>query len=285
MKKLLSPLVLALALVSTLTGCELYFGDGGGGDDHWTYCANDGYYVCDGDACDWAGARCPSEPGYTCESDKECAAGCYCSPGGVCEEAGFCNRDSDCPEGYSCDEARSSCVPDGCTVDTDCDAGSYCDAATGTCTASCLCRTDAEAQAAGFGFCDEVRGTCEPTSETGSCAGEVTCTTAEPTCATGQVALIKDGCYTGACSAITACDVTPTCEALQYYADCMPVAECRSVSYGINCTNPSGTVCEPGGTEPCTCLSYQFDHCETRMIGAAANTPAPQGVFYDVFSN
>ena len=72
MTKLLSPLVLALATVF-LAGCELYFGGGGG--DRWTYCAADGYYMCDGDDCEWAGARCPSDPEYTCSDHADCAAG------------------------------------------------------------------------------------------------------------------------------------------------------------------------------------------------------------------
>lgn len=285
MKKLFSPLAIAFALVSTLTGCELYFGDSDGGDDHWTYCANDGYYVCDGDECDWAGARCPDEPGYTCESDRECAAGCYCSDEGVCEEAGFCSRDTDCPSGYTCDEERASCIPEGCAVDTDCDEGEYC-SDEGACTASCTCTTDADAQQQGYANCDEVRHTCEPTPTAGSCGGTSTCNIVEPTCAAGEVALIKDECYTGACSAITACDVTPTCEAYQHYNDCFAMtATCRAVSYGTNCTNMAGTACDPSDTtQVCTCTTYTYDHCETRVTGAAASTPAPAGVFYDVFS-
>ncbi len=285
MKNLFSPLAIAFALVSTLTGCELYFGDSDGGDDHWTYCANDGYYVCDGDECDWAGARCPDEPGYTCESDRECAAGCYCSTDGVCEEAGFCSRDTDCPAGYTCDEERSSCIPEGCSADTDCNEGEYC-SDEGTCTSTCVCATDAEAQGQGYANCDEVRHTCEPTPTAGSCQGAITCNIVEPTCAAGEVALIKDGCYTGACQLIDGCDLAPTCEQLQHQADCTAeVASCRSVSYGTNCTNPSGTVCDPSiPNQQCTCANYVWDHCETRVTGAAASTPAPAGVFYDVFS-
>lgn len=286
MKKLFSPLALAFALVSTLTGCELYFGGNDSGDDHWTYCANDGYYVCDGDNCDWAGARCPDDPNYTCESDRECAAGCYCSADGICEEAGFCNSNTDCPDGYSCDTARSSCVPDGCSADTDCDQGEYCDAATGTCTSSCLCENDMDAQNQGFGFCDEARNTCEPTPDTGSCVGTVTCTTAEPVCAVGEVALVKDECYTGGCSAIAACDLAPACESRQHEADCLGVsADCTSVYYGINCTNSAGTACQPGmGDTSCVCQSFQFAECRTR-VNAMMVYPTSDGSFVDVFAH
>ena len=286
MKKLFSPLALAFALVSTLTGCELYFGgNSGGGDDRWTYCANDGYYVCNGDNCEWAGARCPDEPGYTCESDSECAAGCYCSTAGVCEEAGFCSRDTDCPEGYTCDEDRASCVPEACAADTDCAAGEYCDP-NGACTPSCLCTSDQQAQDLGYGFCDEARGTCEPTPDTGSCVGTSTCTTAEPTCAVGEVALIKDGCYTGACSAIGACDIAPGCEALQHEADCLGAnMTCTSVYYGINCTNNQGTACQPGmGDTSCVCQSFSFAECRTRL-NAMMVYPTSDGSFVDVFAH
>ena len=144
MKHLFCLAVIALSL----TGCELYFkGDQGGGGDRWTYCANDGYYVCSGENCEWAGARCPSDPNYTCQSSTDCAAGCYCA-NGVCEEAGFCSSDAQCPTGYHCDKGRSSCEPDGCKTSADCNAGQYCDAATQGCVASCTCTTDAQAQAA-----------------------------------------------------------------------------------------------------------------------------------------
>ena len=285
MKKLSLSLALAFALVSTLTGCELYFGGSDSDNDSWTYCANDGYYVCNGDSCEWAGARCPDDPNYTCQSDLECAAGCYCSTAGVCEEAGFCSRDSDCPTGFSCDVDRASCVPDGCSVDSDCDAGQYC-SAEGTCTASCLCTTDAEAIDQGFGFCDETRGTCEPTPDAGSCVGAVTCNTAEPVCAVGQVALVKAGCWTGSCSAIAACDLAPACESRQHEADCLGVsAACTSVYYGINCTNNQGTACQPGmGDTSCVCQSFQFAECRTR-VNAMMVYPTSDGRFVDVFSH
>lgn len=286
MTKLFSPLILAIATV-TLAGCELYFGDDGGGDNRWTYCASDGYYVCNGNDCEWAGARCPQEPGYTCTSNEDCAAGCYCSPDGVCEEAGFCATETDCPEGFHCDVDRSSCVPDTCASSADCNTGEYCDTNTGTCTPSCTCSSDLGAQENGYGYCDETRGTCEPTPAGGSCGGTSTCATPEPTCAAGEVALIKDGCYTGACQAIATCDVTPTCEALQHEADCLGNgAACSSVYYGINCQRSDGSACMAGDTG-CVCQSFQFAECRTRATNAAAplmSFPASNGDLIDVFA-
>ena len=275
MKHLFTPsrIVLAIATVFSLTGCELYFGGhdgngGGSGGDRWTYCANDGYYVCTGDNCEWAGARCPSDPNYTCTMNSDCAAGCYCN-NGVCEEAGFCGTNGACPTGFHCDDARSSCVPDGCTTDANCPAGQYCDTGTSSCTASCTCTTDAQAQAAGWGYCDEARGTCEPPLPNGSCGGAVTCNQIMPTCVDGYVALVRDGCWSGSCGQIATCDVTPVCNDLQHESDCLSrTTDCTSVYTGINCTNAAGTTCMAGSTG-CTCETFQFANCRDKTAGAA----------------
>ncbi|HVK87757.1 MAG TPA: hypothetical protein VM513_26745 [Kofleriaceae bacterium] len=262
MTKLLAPLALVL---TTLTGCELYFGGDGDNDSRWTYCAADGYYDCYGDDCTWVGPNCPSEPGYQCDSDADCAAGCYCGDDGTCEEAGFCATEEDCPDGFHCDVNRASCVPDACSTDADCDAGEYCDG-NGGCIASCVCDTDEQAQAAGFGYCDEPRSTCMPPSPNGTCGGTTaSCNVTEPTCAAGSVALILDGCYTGQCSEIATCDVTPTCEALQHAEDCNARdGECRSLVNGVNCTRPGPngtTVACMAGDMNCTCESLYFAAC------------------------
>lgn len=275
------------AIAFSLTGCELYFGghDGNsGGDDRWTYCANDGYYVCAGNDCEWAGPRCPDDPNYTCETSADCAAGCYCA-NGVCEEAGFCSTDSQCPEGYHCDETRSSCEPNSCATSADCDAGQYCDPATSGCTASCACTTDADAQSQGWGYCDETRGTCEPPNPAGSCGGAVTCNQFPPTCGDGQVAQIADGCYTGSCIAITGCDVTPACGSLQHEGDCLArTTDCTSVYTGINCTNSSGTTCTAGSTG-CTCETFQYASCRNRTATSSAMSyQLDNGQLVNVFS-
>lgn len=270
----------------SLAGCELYFkGDHDGGDgDRWTYCANDGYYVCAGEDCEWAGPRCPDDPNYTCETSDDCAAGCYCA-NGVCEEAGFCSSDAQCPDGYHCDEARSSCEPDGCNTSADCNAGEYCDPATQGCTSSCTCTTDAQAQSQGWGYCDETRGTCEPPLANGSCGGAVTCNQIPTSCPEGQLALIFNGCYTGACGAISGCDVTPVCGQMQHEGDCLNrAADCTSVYTGNNCTNSTGATCTAGSTG-CTCESFSYATCRTRTASAPAMSyQLDDGRFVNVFS-
>ncbi len=283
MTKLTTSLLLAIATAS-LAGCELYFGDEGdrGGDDRWSYCANDGYYVCQGDDCDYAGQRCPQEPGWSCESDADCAAGCYCGDNGTCEEAGFCGREEDCPDGFHCDVDRASCVPDGCAVSSDCETGEYCD--DGRCVSSCTCMTDSEARQAGYGYCDEARGTCEPTPAGGSCGGTSACEVAEPTCPAGQVPLIAEGCYTGECSDIATCDVTPSCEALQHESDCLAAnATCTSVYYGINCTRSDGTACQ-AGDQGCMCETFQFAECRADAMARTVPAQSTNGQQFDVLA-
>jgi hypothetical protein len=259
----LGSLGLALVVALSLTGCELYFGDHSNQDDNWSYCGSDGFYTCQGDNCEWAGAQCPAGggSGYTCTQDSDCAAGCYCQDG-TCEEAGFCATNADCPDGFHCD-GRSSCVPDTCASDADCLAGQTCN--NGGCETTCVCENDAQAIAGGYGYCDETRSTCMPGSDpAGSCAGQVTCNIVAPTCPAGEVPLILDGCYTGSCKAIAQCDAAPSCSALAHEPDCLADnTRCSAVYNGINCKKPDGTQCNAGDTN-CTCESFQFASCQTR---------------------
>jgi hypothetical protein len=246
MKKLLSLLGLTFMMAFTLTGCELYFGKSDGGDD--------------------GGDR---PPGWACDSNADCAAGCFCEGAaegkqGECAEAGFCDTNADCPEGYVCDD-RSSCVPGNppatCTTDADCAAGSICN--NGLCEATCVCENDAQAQAAGYAYCDETTHTCHPPGNT-TCNFEPTCG-AEPTCPVGSVGTADSasGCWSGQCSTIAACDVTPKCSNYQYEADCFNPANgsCSATYTGINCRKPDGSSCTSGSATDCVCESFVFATC------------------------
>jgi len=262
-----------VAMTSMLAGCELYF-DGHDNDDHWNYCGSDGYYDCWGDDCTWVASGCPIgpgpgpvEPGFSCEDSSDCAAGCYCDENGLCEEAGFCTTDADCGRGYECNEDRASCEPippqPTCDSDAACPAGQICDA--GSCTATCACTNDSEAIAGGYGYCDESRGTCMTGSDpAGTCAGDLTCNAPEPSCAAGEVPLVLDGCYTGACRAISSCGETPSCEALGHESDCLNrAADCSAVYTGTNCRKPDGSACQ-AGDQNCVCQNFSFYTCDDR---------------------
>lgn len=253
MNKLLNSLSLLVAAgaLSTLAGCELYFGDHGNHNDNWSYCGSDGFYQCQGDSCEWVASTCPTgtDPGmggsggsggsgYECSSNTDCAAGCYCTTGGVCEEGGFCATDSDCGAGYHCDTPRSSCEPNPsgyCNADTDCDAsaGQVCDPGTHTCTS-------------------------------GSCAGEVTCTTQPPVCPAGSVPLIYNGCYTGNCNPTNDCSESPVCTHINDEDNCLARTDCAPTYTGLNCTNTSGTTCHSGDSG-CTCTDFVFATCTVRV--------------------
>jgi hypothetical protein len=259
MKKLFHTLSLLIAIgaLGTLSGCELYFGGhggSGGGNDSWNYCGSDGYYSCQGDNCTWVSATCPAGQGsgsgsgqgsgYECTMSTDCAAGCYCA-NGTCNEGGFCTSDSDCGTGFHCNTDRSSCEPNptqppGCKSDADCNVG-------------------------GGQFCDVPTGTCTQ----GSCAGDVTCNTVAPTCASGSVPLIYNGCYTGGCLATDACSAAPVCAHINDEPNCLDRADCTAVYVGLNCTNSqTGQSCHSGDAG-CTCASFSFDHCATTNANGA----------------
>lgn len=147
-----------------------------------------------------------------------------------------------------------------CTTDAQCAAGCFC--SDGICTEGGFCSTDKDC---GQGFsCNTKRSSCEPiavVNPNGTCAGAVTCTTAAPSCPENQVALIKNGCFTGACEAIIACEAAPVCNALQHADDCSARnADCAPVFTGHGC---SGTTCGVSDAD-CTCTSYTFDSCESK---------------------
>ena len=258
MNKLLSTVgvAIAVATISLLAGCQLYFGSsgssgggggggGGGGSGGSIGSGSDGM-----------------PPGAQCSMNTQCAAGCFCA-NGVCTEGGFCAGDKDCGTGFHCDTARSSCIPNaGCTADAQCKQGSACDTKSGACNTTCLCTNDADAVKAGFGWCDEARSTCMAgTDPAGMCLGVVSCTAQAPTCADNQVPLVKDGCFTGKCRAIAECEGAPACPALQHQDDCdARTTDCTSVFLGHNCR---GTTCGTTNTD-CVCDSYTFAACDVK---------------------
>ena len=90
-----------------LSACTLYLGP----DDDDRYC--DDWGDCGGDD-----VGPPPGGGFPCDSDLECAAGCYCSDPiagdgvwGTCIESGYCTQDADCGGGMVCLNARTTARP------------------------------------------------------------------------------------------------------------------------------------------------------------------------------
>jgi len=255
--------ILGLCLASLgllATGCDLYVGD----DDYY-YCDDFGCYYCDSYGC-YEDTGNP--PGWECNSNDDCAAGCYCSASGICEEAGFCENGSNvsCPDGFVCDD-RGSCVPENppvrgcvrddqcpgeticnqdtglcvediCVADADCEQGAYCDTVSGGCVTTNTCSANADC-AEGF-ECDESRSTCVP--DDGVCETADDC---------GQDELCNTG--TGEC-------YVPTCDALTDETICFERADCAPIYRGNNCKDPSGAQCSAAEAN-CTCESFTFISC------------------------
>lgn len=253
--------IVAVLWSMSLAGCHIYFGDDT--DDDYTYCDDTGCYTCDDFGCYPQGGG--AEPGWQCDDNYDCAAGCFCNADGVCEEAGFCTAETqatDCPEGFVCDE-RGSCVPDGsdptCTSDEGCPIGAYCDEASGACVPTSTC----EMGCADGLACDVDRDTCVPADEVALCQAEVLCDEAAPACPEGSNPGIVNGCWNGECIADEACpDGAPvTCEDHATEAECIADESCDAVYRGINCTSPTGASCTSGDAN-CTCESFAFNSCE-----------------------
>ena len=139
MKKLLVAIAVLTAI--TVSGCTLYFGDSNGGDVVVTnYCepSSNGTvcYTCYTYPDGWQ--ECFPD-NYGCNSDNDCATGCYCDESsGECEEAGWCSSDADCGGGLVCDCSGScadpafgardcnSCQVQGCPVGFVCAADGSC---------------------------------------------------------------------------------------------------------------------------------------------------------------
>lgn len=210
-----------------------------------------------------------------CEPGTHCETVCYeeCDPSGVC--TAWCTSQCvpdvpngceliDCAPGYHCEEVCPDCPPDG----SDCG---------GTCSATCV-----------------PDGTMNP----GECTGDVFCDALPPTCPSGTVPGILDGCWTGFCIPESACGpddpgqcylpvacdmAPPSCPAgttpgvgdnACYTGYCIPEwacgtsASCESLTTEWECAaradcvplyNGAGCTCYPDGT--CECLEWEFERC------------------------
>ena len=263
-KKLTLALGLLVMAVSS-AGCTLYFDDEGDDDDN---SCPPGYTL----QYDEYGPVCVGDGSYGCNSDYDCAAGCYCDPAtGTCVEAGFCSSDADCPAPLVCDETRGSCDPDGtsgvCDSDDDCGYGQYCDETTGTCIPSTTCGPGADC---GPGY-ECQNGVCVPIpcEDSSACAAGCYCDDNTGGCVESCICAsdadaVNQGwgwCDEPRSTCMPGTDPTPTCDTLTTQQACDARADCHSVYRGINCTDPDGIPCTEGSSN-CTCESFRWDRCE-----------------------
>jgi cysteine-rich repeat protein len=265
----------------------------------WTECRNDGAYQCTINGCYWYSSQCDGQyqcnsnqdcaAGCYCAGDKTCQEAGFCTTntdcgtGYVCDpvrsscvpDTNQCNKDSDCSNGKTCDVYTHTCVarPPARCGDRTIDAGEVCD--DGNSVSGDGCSADCKSnEKCGNGILDASKGEkCDDGNQTntddcsntcqlnpGSCAGAITCSSAPPTCPGNSVPLIKNGCYTGQCQLLTACDAPPVCTAIHEEGGCLARTDCDPVYVGLNCRRPDGAACRAGDAQ-CTCETFAFSAC------------------------
>lgn len=155
------------------------------------------------------------------------------------------------------------CTPPGgdgftCTADEDCEiAGDCC-----SCTAY---NPNEGAPGNCGGACDmnkcEEWGVIEAACQNGQCVPKglscnqalVTCDALAPLCDGGTLPRVADGCFTGDCLAIEACDWVPSCDVCSGDQACMHESR-GGCDYDL-CVGP---IAECQGQAPCACLGQIF---------------------------
>lgn len=158
-----------------------------------------------------------------------------------------CQGDGDCLQGFQCVEGACA-IPVSCGQMSDCPQDGIPDGWSDCLWTGCACYAGPRPQPP------------PPPPPSPSCGGAITCAAKPPACGAGEVPAILDGCYTGTCLAIAACDVAPACDALSHEADCLARHDCTAEYEGLGCVDPSGQQCTPGDAS-CTCASFEFASC------------------------
>ena len=131
-----------------------------------------------------------------------------------------CYSDDDCGEGYDCTADTECLPPPGCEDGMECPAVCY-----GRCVAN------------------------QPPPLPGNCYGENVCEVEPPACPEGTLPGIANGCWTGYCIPLNACE-SPACGTLGESA-CQSASACEPVYEGSDCT------CDASGCE-CNTLTYAY---------------------------
>jgi len=215
--------------------------------------------------CDDRATCVPDDSIGRCGSDADCPRGTRCDRrAGVCIGSPTCTSNDDCDPGYACDD-RGTCAPVPCTADDQCVSGAICDTTTGLCVDTAVC--GASTDCADGMKCDTARRTCVPcgdggcTPQPGSCYEQPVCDSLPPTCPSGTLPGVIDGCYSGLCIPEALCpDPKPwACADATGEAECLDHG-CEPVFVGIDCTDPAGGTCS-GDQPDCTCDRFEYGFC------------------------
>ena len=110
-----------------------------------------------------------------------------------------------------------------------CEVGTHCEMRDDTGSGPCEAGNDGEGLWGCFPMC--IPNAAEP----GACYGDAgDCIS--PNCPEGTMAGIKDGCYTGYCIPVAACESAPACESITNEAGCVGRVDCAP--FYIQCDGP-----------------------------------------------
>ena len=88
----------------------------------------------------------------------------------------------------------------------------------------------------------------------GNCYGEILCDAPSPPCPSGTTPGIENGCFTGQCIPLNACETTMNCPDIQAEATCIARFDCTPLYKGADCT------CDSQGSN-CVCNELKFEGC------------------------
>ena len=217
----LALLATTLALAS---GCTLVF-DGGGGDDVCILNAdpalapapqrNPDSLECQsfgGPACDPRCGPCPALDLAPTPTWGFCGSSCEQLSEAACAAAPECRvvKDLDCVHAGTCATDFLGCFPTDQLADPTLDCRAARDAT--TCSRSNACTAYHYRHLTGARDATNVRAfaVCAPEGKApGSCYAPVICARPRPVCPSLQWPVIVDGCYTGACMPVDACEAPP----------------------------------------------------------------------------
>ena len=181
----------------------------------------------------------------TCYTDADCASGSQCE---------FTNFDCNGPGSQTGEtECPGQCVvvtppPSQCYQDSDCPTGDTCQLSPRVPQLPCN-----SIECSVVGTC--VLGTPPPPPAI-DCYTQVECDISAPTCPTGELAEIVNGCYNGQCIAADQCaDAPPSCVSLPDEASCQARTDCTAIFGGQGCT------CDPA-SEVCNCPVITYQSCQ-----------------------
>ena len=110
---------------------------------------------------------------------------------------------------------------------------------------------------------------CVPIHDPGTCTGPVACDALPPACPMGTLPGILNGCWSGYCIPLAACEQPPpaACETLATEAACQAQAGCEAV-YSATCTqNADGSF---------SCDGFMFARCQPDVIAPPPMPPPMQ---------